>query len=94
MPPAACRRRIRRSSSATVSSVALPPVSGLNLYPLYRPGLWLAVIATPPPARRSTTPWLSTGVGTGASLMATGTPLAAATSATVSAKRSEAKRVS
>ena len=46
---------ISASIASVISGEALPAYSGLNLNPFHCGGLWLAVMMTAPPARRSMT---------------------------------------
>ena len=88
------RALIRGSRLAITSVAAELPVSVLNLMPLKRYGLWLAVTTAAPVALRSMTVHDATWVGDGRSNISVRTPLAANTSATVRANSSEAKRQS
>src|SRR5260370_29459264 len=85
---------MRGSSSAMTSGEAELPVSVLNLMPLKRYGLWLAVTTAAAVALRSMTVHDAPWVGDGRSKIRLRTPEAAKTSATVRAKSSDANRQS
>src|SRR6267378_1212620 len=81
---------MRGSSSAITSEEAELPVSVLNLMPLKRYGLWLAVTTAAPVALRSITVHDATWVGDGRSKTSVLIPLLANTSETARAKSSDA----
>src|SRR5260370_7353903 len=83
---------IRGSSWAITSLDAALPVSDLNLMPLNRYGLWLAVTTAAPVAFRSMTVQDATCVSDGRSNITAPTPLAPRTSPTSLAKSSHCKR--
>src|SRR5260370_42054563 len=83
---------MRGSSSAMTSGDAELPVSVLNLMPLNRYGLWLAVTAAAAVALRSMNVHDATCVGYGRSKMTLRTPGASKTPAAVRAKTSDATR--
>src|SRR5437899_7504532 len=80
------RALMRGSRSAMTSGDAELPLSVLNLMPLNRYGLWLAVTTAAAVALRSMTVHDATCVGDGRSKMRLRTPDAAKTSATVDRK--------
>src|SRR5258708_3954348 len=85
---------MRGSRSARTAGEAELPVSVLNLMPLKRYGLWLAVTTAAPVALRSMTVHDATWVGEGRSNIRLRTPQAANTAATVRANSSDANRLS
>src|SRR5260370_10450117 len=85
---------MRGSSSAMTSGDAELPVSVLNLMPLKRYGLWLAVTTAAAVALRSMTLHHATWGGHGRAKLGLPSPEAAKTSATGRAKSSAANRQS
>ena len=87
-------RSINASMRLVASGSTDPPSGALTLMPLKCGGLWLAVIMTPPSSASQRTKALRAGVGDEPSANNTWQPLAASTSATTCANRSERNRVS
>ena len=81
-----------RSRILVVEGLAEPPKASFTLKPLYRGGLWLAVIITPAPAQRSCTAQETAGVGAYPSESQDLMPFPAAMPATRSANSRERKR--
>src|SRR5688572_11657125 len=92
-PPSRESLRSRLEAMALyISGNAEPPYHALNLMPLYRGGLWLAVTITPPRTRRWRAVKEIVCEGVGLSERITRNPAARSDSATTSANSRERKR--
>src|SRR3954469_19095922 len=80
------------STSWHIADSADPPKQAFNLKPLKAGGLWLAVIITPPIARRALTRYETAGVGVGTDVSRKRKPLPSIISALRRANWSDKKR--